>query len=445
MARLETRHKSPQRRLWPRLRQWAEAHRSPLQALPNRPGSGKRQASHVSSQFRQSKKGRKPSAVGKGFTFLFFGIFFLVGLAVIGFGTLYPLAQSLMALGWEKTPCTVDSSQVLISRSSKGGATYRPEVVYHYRCEGQTYTAKRYQFSTGYSSGKDRKQRVVDQYPAGRETVCYVNTSKPSEAVIYRGLNVEMLYGLFGIPFAAVGALGLFYFPRLAGRQYGQYGQLSSQKKAVPTFTPASAEPAPLKSQLSPLGQFLGITAFALFWNGFIGVFVYMIFFRHADTTPWFAKAFILVFALIGVLLLLAAGSSFMALFNPRVLLSARTNAVPLGGVYQFEWRVKGRADRLRKMRIVLEGREEAWYPSGKSQQSATQVFAEIPIVQTMDNEPVDGQGQGRVTIPAGLMHSFNSVHNKIVWRLHVHAEVAHFPAVDEDYLLNVLPHGSST
>lgn len=400
----------------------------------------------MSSHTRQFKKGRKPSVVGKGFTFLFFGLFFLVGLAVIGFGTLYPMGQSLMALGWEKTPCTVDSSQVLISRSSKGGATYRPEVVYHYRCDGQTYTSKRYQFSTGYSSGKDRKQRVVDQYPAGRETVCYVNTSKPSEAVIYRGLNVEMFYGLFGLPFAAVGALGLFYFPRLAGRQYGQYGQLSSQKKAVPTFTPASAEPVPLKSQLSPLGKFAGVLFFALFWNGFMSVFVYLAFFaRGHGSTPFLAKAFIFVFVGIGLLILLAAIGSFMALFNPRVLLSARTNAVPLGGVYQFEWRVKGRATRLRKMRIVLEGREETWSPSGKSQQSVTQVFAEIPIVQTMDQESVDGQGQGRVTIPAGLMHSFNSVHNKIVWRLHVHAEVAHFPAVDEDYLLNVLPHGPNS
>jgi hypothetical protein len=332
---------------------------------------------------------------------------------------------------------------LLESKSSKGGSTYRIEVAYHYRVDGQAYASKSYQFSTGSSSGRQGKQKVVDQYPAGRETVCYVNPSKPSEAVIKRGLNVEMLYGLFGLLFAGVGALGLFYFPFMARSQYyGQYGQVSAQKKAVPTFTPASAEPVALKSQMTPLGQFLGLTAFALFWNGFIGVFVYMIFFRHSSDTPWFAKALILVFVLVGVLLLFAAAGSFMALFNPRVLLSARTNAVPLGGVYQFEWRVKGRADRLRKMRIVLEGREEAWYRSGKNHQAVTQVFAEIPIVQTMDNEPVSERGQGQVTIPAGLMHSLSGVHNKILWRLRVHAEVARFPKVEEDYVLNVLPHG---
>ncbi len=399
----------------------------------------------MSSQTRQSKKGRKPSAAGTGCMYLFFGLFFLVGIAVIGFVTIYPMYLSLMAMGWEKTPCTVDSSQVLISKSSKGSSTFRVEVAYHYQCEGRTYTSRRYQFATGSSAGRDRKQRVVDEYPPGLETVCYVNPSKPSEAVIHRGLNGEMFFGLFGLPFAIVGALGLFYFPRLAGRQHGQYGQLSSQKKAVPTFTPASAEPVPLKSQLSPLGKFAGVTFFALFWNGFMSIFVYLAFFsRSHGSTPFLAKAFIFVFVGIGLLILLAAIGSFMALFNPRVLLSARTNAVPLGGVYQFEWHVKGRAERLRKMRIVLEGREEAWYPSGKSQQSATQVFAEIPIVQTMDNEPVAGQGQGRVTIPAGLMHSFEAVHNKIVWRLRVHAEVPHLPPVDEEYLLTVLPHGAS-
>lgn len=411
-------------------------------ALPNAPPCGKRQASHVSSHTRQSSKGRQPSAVGTGCMRAFFGLFFLAGLAVIGLATIWPMAQALLALSWKETPCTVNSSQVLVSRSSKGGATYRPEVVYHYRCEEQTYTSRRYQFSTGFSSGKDRKQRVVDQYPPGRETMCYVNPSKPSEAVIDRGFNVEMLYGLFGLPFAIIGALGVFYFPRLAGRQFGQSGQLSSQKKAVPTFTPASAEPVALKSQLSPLGKFIGVTLFALFWNGFMGVFVYLAFFaRGHGGAPFLAKAFILVFVGIGLLILLAAIGSFAALFNPRVLLSARTNAVALGGVYQFEWRVKGNAGRLRKLRIVLEGREEAWYRSGKNHQAVTQVFAEIPIVQTMDNEPVAEQGQGRVTIPAGLMHTFHAVHNKVVWSLRVHAEVPHFPAVDEDYAVNVLPH----
>jgi hypothetical protein len=376
---------------------------------------------------------------------LFFGLFFVAGLAVIYLGTIHPLYQAAVAMGWKETPCTVDSSQVLESKGSKGGSTYRIEVVYHYRCDGQTYTSKRYQFSTGSSSGRQGKQAVVDQYPEGRETVCYVNPSNPGEAVIKRGLNVEMLYGLFGLIFAGVGALGLFYFPFMARSQYyGQYGQVTAPKKAVPTFEPASAEPAQLKSQMSPLGKFFGVTFFALFWNGFVGVFLYMMFFKHSSSTPWVAKAFILVFAGVGILILLAAVGTFMALFNPRVLLSARTNAVPLGGTYQFEWRVKGRADRLRKMRIFLEGREEAWYRSGKSHQAVTQVFAEIPIIQTMDNEPVSGQGQGRVTIPAGLMHSLSGVHNKILWRLRVHAEVARFPAVEEDYVLNVLPHGSN-
>ena len=116
----------------------------------------------MSSYIRQYPKGRKPSAIGMGCMRVFFGVFFLVGLTVVFVGTIHPLYQAAVAMGWQATPCTVDSSQLLESKSSKGGRTYRIEVVYHYRCEGQTYTANRYQFSTGYSSGKEGKQRVVE-------------------------------------------------------------------------------------------------------------------------------------------------------------------------------------------------------------------------------------------------------------------------------------------
>ena len=354
--------------------------------------------------------------------------------------TIRPVLQAVVAaMRWEETPCVVDSSSVVaVPSGGRRGPTYRIEVVYHYTFHGRVYHSSRYQFTSGSNSGRDRKQRIVDQYPPGRQTVCYVNPSAPGEAVLYRGLNVEMAFGCFGLIFAFVGGLGFFYIPRLSTPQ------LASQKDVVPRFAPATGEPVALKPQNTPLGKVLGMLFFAIVWNGFISIFFYLAFFSSShNSIPIFVKIFVGLFCLIGLLIIAGTVSSFLALFNPQVLLSARTNSVPLGGEFQFQWSIRGRAEKFRKVRVVLEGREEATYQSGKNVSTATQVFAEIPVFETMDHE-IMSQGQGRVVIPAGLVHSFKGRHNRIIWRLRVRGEIPHWSDIEEDFTINVLPHGAA-
>jgi hypothetical protein len=384
---------------------------------------------------------RKPGAATTGIVRLFFGVFLLLGIGFFYTATIHPALQAAAALRWTETPCVIDSSRVAVhhSSSARSGPTYSIEVLYHYRYDGGTYTSDRFQFVTGSTAGKARMQRVVDQYPRGKQTVCYVNPSKPGEAVIHRGLNVDMAFGFLALPFALIGGFGLFFTGRVMGPQQ------TSQKNAMPTFVPASAEPVPLKPQSTPLGTFFVMLFFAVFWNGFVSVFFYLVFRApgHASV-PIVAKVFVGFFGLIGLLIAAGVIGSFRALFNPRILLSARTNAVPLGGEFQFQWNIRGRADKLHKIRMVLEGQEEAVSRRGKSVQTFTQVFAEIPIFETMDNETLS-QGQNRVTIPAGLMHSFNGRHNKVLWRIRVRAEVPHSPGIEESFPIDVLPHAATT
>jgi hypothetical protein len=94
--------------------------------------------------------------------------------------------------------------------TSHGTKTYRVSILFHYRYHDTNYTSSHYQFSSGSSSGQAGKQRIVDQYPPGRETVCFVNPADPAEAVLDRGYFGEMAYGLIGLVLALVGAVGLF-------------------------------------------------------------------------------------------------------------------------------------------------------------------------------------------------------------------------------------------
>jgi hypothetical protein len=323
------------------------------------------------------------------------------------------------------------------TRKSQQNPTYSVEAIFHYTYQGRVYTSSRYHIDTASSSGRAAKQRIVDQIPPGTHTTCYVNPSNPAEAVIYRGLSPVVAFGFMGLVFLLIGGSGFYFAPKLSGA--------TPQHHAVPQPAPSTGEPIPLKPQVSPLGQFLFLFGFALVWDGIVGVFIYLGFFSaNHSASPFFARVFTVVFGFVGLLVLAAAIRGFLALFNPRLHLTARSTSVPLSGVFQFEWTLTGRAERLHKIRIVLEGREESTYQSGRNSQTARQVFAEIPVIETGERDLI-AQGQGRVTIPAGLMHTFHGRSNKIVWILRVHGEIPHWPGIDEDFPVIVLPQSATT
>lgn len=385
----------------------------------------------MSTLFSQSSPTRSSKTANTGCVRTLFSLFFFIGAFILFVDTVRPAFHSLLAQRWVETPCVVDSSSV-VRHPSRRHSTYSIEVIYHYEFSGQTYSSNRYLFTSATTSARASKQRIVDHYPPGAHKTCYVNPSAPSEAVIDRNLQSEMATGGIGLPFLLIGGAGLFFAPWISGaRRMTQH--------AVPKLTPTSGEPVPLKPQSTPFGKFVFMTFFALFWNGFIGIFFYLTFLSHDSSVTIFMKIFVGVFTAVGVLIALGAISSFFALFNPRVQVTARTNGVPLGGNFQFQWSFGGHAQKLTKLRIVLEGREEAVCRSGKETQTATQIFAEIPIIETGDHDLI-AQGQGSVAVPAGLMHTFYGRQNKIMWRIRVHAELPHWAPIEEDYPINVLP-----
>lgn len=381
-------------------------------------------ASHKPLADRANKK------LGAGCLRLFFLPFFLVGAGLLYGFTIRPALKILDAQKWAPTPCVVESSEV---RSHSGDSTtYSIEISYRYTCGDQAHTSNRYNFSSMSSSGHKSKQAVVDRYPPGTETICYVNPKAPHEAVIDRGWHWELLiFGSFASIFALVGGLGLLFAGRLT---------LSKDPIAtIPKAEPHTDGPVVLKPKYTPVAKFVGITIGALVWNGFIGVFSYFVFFHDEDKAPLFAKIIISVFGLIGLLLIAGAFRSFLALFNPCIRLTAQTTTVPLGGELHLTWTVTGRSGALSKLRIILEGREEATYRRGTSTSTDTKVFAEIPVVDTTERE-FFSQGSTRVVVPPALMHTFEASNNKVLWRLRVLGEIPRWPDVEDEYPITVLP-----
>lgn len=367
-----------------------------------------------------------------------FLVFLLAGLGLLYGIFLRPVGKILAARSWRKTPCVVVASRV---RSHRGDdrPTYSVDILYAYEVGGREYRSGRYGFFGGSSSGHSGKAAIIKQHPPGKKAVCYVDPADPTEAVLERGATWHLLGGLIPLVFVLVGAGGLLYIRRHAPTR----GEPTPQAEWLPTAADAASGlpgPVTLGAASSPLKKLAVAVVFAAFWNGIVSVFVWQVVQSWRRGEPeWFLTIFMTPFVLVGLGAIGAVGYCFLQLFSPRPLLTVSSQAVPLGGTLDVQWTMLGRIDTVRRMTLHLEGREEATYTRGTDTVTDKEVFARIEVADLADRYEILS-GQAQVTVPPDTMHSFEAEHNKIVWALHLHADIPKWPDVDEEFPLAVLP-----
>lgn len=386
----------------------------------------------MSVSSRKSLASRSKRQMGSGCLRLFFVPLCLLGAGIFYGLTIHPALKILAARSWVETPCVIDSSEVESHPGSKGSRTYNVAITYHYSFADQEYKSNRYNFGSGSSGGRKAKDAVVQKYHRGTEAVCFVDPKKPSEAVLNRDWFGELGFGAIGLAFALVGGLGMIFAGKMSR-------QTAPSPTGLPTTPMPTGAPEVLRPKYTPLARFLGILIFALFWNGIIGTIGYFMIFSEDSRAPIFVKILLGLFGVIGVGILVAAFTQFLALFNPRIHITAASTMVSLGGELNFTWTVSGRAGVLSKLRIVLEGAESATYRRGTNTSTDRKVFVEIPVFESREREFLS-QGGGRAVVPANLMHTFEAPNNKVQWQLKVTGEIPRWPDVVDEYAITVLP-----
>lgn len=390
------------------------------------------------SQPLSNKANRKPPV-------WFFAIFTLLGLGFLVPFFVLPACKVIAARNWTATPCTIVSSSIQTHYGRKGD-TYSISMVYNYTVSGRRYTGRRYQFLGGSSGGYNSKAAVVARFPPGSKAVCYVNPADPADAVFERGFTPDMGFGLVPLVFVAVGILGAVASSRAAKRPASALWEPAALRHST-DFNAVSREARELRPAQTPLGKLIVMLVFALVWNGFISIFIFAIASdsRHSQgisTGGFFHSGmllFMIPFVLVGIGLLLAVVWDFLALFNPRAHLRINPGAVMLGDSLALEWTITGRVNALSDLRITLEGSESATYQNGKSTSTSTNVFSTVELVNTTN--PADfASGRVQAALPCDTMHSLDTGHNKILWRLRVKGKIPRWLGISEDYPLVVLP-----
>ncbi|HWH69403.1 MAG TPA: DUF3592 domain-containing protein, partial [Candidatus Sulfotelmatobacter sp.] len=303
----------------------------------------------------------------------FFLIFLLMGSGFLYGFVLRPAFKMLVARDWPAVPCVVLASEVE-THSGDDGSTYSVNILYRYEFNGREFKANRYHFLGGSSSGYSGKQAIVRRHPPGTKTLCYVNPSDPTEAVLERGFTPDLWFGLIPLAFVIIGAGGFIITVR-KGRQpslipaaKGQSIAFGRSPSSVVSGRSAggAAEPLVLKPKVPPWLKLLGIIGIALFWNGIVSVFVTQVVKSWRSGHPeWFLTLFMIPFVLVGLVLIGSIGYQALALFNPRPRLKVTPGAIPLGGTLRIEWEIAGRTEMMQHLRVHLVGREEATYRRG--------------------------------------------------------------------------------
>jgi hypothetical protein len=381
---------------------------------------------------------RRSSQASTGCLVPFFSVFLLAGCAAFYFTTVRPVLRYQAARSWRETTCTVLSSQVG-EHSDSDGTTYSVDVLYTYSDGYRSYQSGRYDFLGGSSSGRQGKEEAVARYPPGARVQCWVDPAHPEEAVLSREPSAMWLIGLFPLLFVIIGGGGMVWAIRAGRRRGSAAAPFQTSPQALMTATRGTLE---LKPDAGPWAKFAGMTFLALFWNGIVSVFVYQaVATWRAGTPDGCMTAFLIPFVLIGLLLIYGAISQFLVLFNPRLRLTLSPGALAPGGNGFLQWSCSGWAGRIRRLTLVLEGREEAQYRRGTSTYTDREVFATLTVLDSVQPFEIR-EGSISFGIPPGTVPSFTADHNKIRWALKAHCDIPGWPDSDDEYEILVKPAG---
>ncbi len=154
--------------------------------------------------------GKPASILGRCGLSLFFLVFFAMG-SLFEVFTLREFGRASGQRFWKRVPCAIVASEV---REVGGESPYAITIGYQYDFGGRRYSGSAYKRGYSASDTYSGVQKIVQKYPVGRATVCYVNPGNPAEAVLKRNSLLIGFAALFPLIFVAIGAGGIYFIWR---------------------------------------------------------------------------------------------------------------------------------------------------------------------------------------------------------------------------------------
>ena len=158
--------------------------------------------------FNPTRAGRAGGLAGKIFTTFFFLVF-------VGMGSLFlaliakSAMKSVATYSWKATPCEILASKIAETR---GNTPYKLSVKFRYHFVGHDYesTQQRLEGNQAFSD-YEKAELLAQKYRANRQVTCYVNPTRPEQAILQRGSLMAIPFAIIPLIFICVGLGGIFF------------------------------------------------------------------------------------------------------------------------------------------------------------------------------------------------------------------------------------------
>jgi len=398
---------------------------------------------------------------------------FFAALVLIGAGILASVVGRMTAPEWRanheyaETRCTVTGKRVA-EIVKEDQVNFRPEVSIHYTVDGREYDTTTFDATGVYSTDRAECERLIEPFAIGGEYPCWYDPQQPSNAVVKRGYSwVAWVLPLLPAAFVAVGVGGLIYVFLTWGKSaehkallqqasnmelFEGVGGSSSRYPTVPADQDITNSPGTtLKFRLpiaAPGWNIWFMSLVAVGWN----ILVVWLLYKAIDEALAGRADYLLGFGLIpfliaGGFLAFLAGKQLMITtgVEPTVLEISDHPLYP-GGRYDIFFSQGGNL-HFERLSVVLACDEEATFRQGTNSRTHTQRVVETEVFRRealvlKRNEPFATRMELRV--PEGAMHTFQSPHNAVKWKLIVRGDLHNWPDFERVFSLLVYPgrHG---
>ncbi len=369
-------------------------------------------------------------------------VVFSLPFAGVGVGMLIWMAFTFTTyLGmrsWQGAQARILSADLVSSTSSSsdGGSStsYKATATYTYTFDGKEYTSNRVTAQSGSDSVGNFQKRAhqeLKEYVKSKELYsCYVNPADPSEAVLYRGLRIEMLgfQALFGLVFGGVG-FGLMIYGIRSLRTRKAATELTASNPEEPWLWRQEWADGRIRSG-TKVGM-IGTIVFAVIWNA---ISCPILFVLPGEVSKGNHLALIgLIFPLVGLGMVIAAVYQIMKWMKyGESVFEMTTVPGALGGPLEGIIRTKVNIRPEEGFRLQLSCLNRVITGSGKNRSSSERILWQDS--RTIKHELLERDFSQsaipvRFAIPYDLKHSSTEhTDSDIVWRLEVTADV---PGVD--------------
>ncbi|MDQ7824007.1 MAG: DUF3592 domain-containing protein [Candidatus Eremiobacteraeota bacterium] len=356
-------------------------------------------------------------------------VLFAGGVTALWYAYTKPFFEIMDAWRWEKVPCTILESEVVAHEDSEGSTTYSLEMLYCYRYRGMEYLSKRVALEGAGPRKYRGKRAFIEAHPMGSEATCHVNPAKPWQAALLTDGSPLWLLSLVIAAFCG-------------GMIFALTNELKNRARIYHLMDERPSPRALLTGTSFPAIQIAGWALLCLLWNYPLAWFLFQAFFKAATLrTVEFPSLFFTFFYhfATGIFIAALGFRAFAALRAPHVTLEIAPYPFHPGKPAMVKWRTCGATEKIGKLSLFIEGREEADYVQGTTSLTDRETFRTFFLAGIDKREDFAG-GEVVHTFPHLSMHTFRSDHNRVRWILKAEAEGAEKPLFTEEFEILVLP-----